>query len=195
MNPQVFIIAPLDLENTVDQVESLQKILELASNNKIVLVPIKMEETINQVYYRDSRLDKFKGFEYKGETDDQRAITSFIAQCFSGIRTIVADFDQIFVISSECYEKQARILERLIKGQQLMSQTTYSQSFNDVVQFFEKDRNEYRQMFEMLKRAGENPDSEVRFGGVINPKYQDIAEEQGVVLDESYFKGKKIIEI
>lgn len=118
----VLVIGIFDLLNTFDEVEGIENLLKNAANSKISLVPVIMEQ-VNEVYYRDKNLRTYKGIEYTGITDDRRAIRSFIGSAFEWIKPVLAGREKIYVLHSEAYENEAKMLELLILGQRLESGT------------------------------------------------------------------------
>jgi hypothetical protein len=116
----VLIIALFDLKNTTSDIPRIEKMLEKAKNKKITLIPIRIE-FINQVYFRDVNLSSYKGMEYKGETDDKRAIRSFVASVFTFCKPVLSGREDVIIYHSSDYAIEATILESLIKGQQLQS--------------------------------------------------------------------------
>lgn len=116
----ILVIALLDLKNTTEKVPEIQTLLKDAHNDLIDFYAVKMEY-INQVYYRHINLGLFKGIEYKGQTDDTRAMRNFIAAVFETVKPILPGRESITILHSSDYEKEAKILELLIDGQELNS--------------------------------------------------------------------------
>ena len=118
----ILVIGIFDLLNTTSEVESIEEMLKSAANQKITLVPILMEK-INEVYYRDKNLSRtFRGMEYTGVTDDRRAIRAFVGNVFEFLKPILSGRIKIYILHSEDYEKEGKMLEVLITGQRLETQ-------------------------------------------------------------------------
>lgn len=122
----ILVIALFDLQNTTAQVPEIEKMLECARNKKITLVPVKMEMT-NQIYFRDINLDTFRGVEYRGQTDDRRALRSFVSDAFQLVSKVLSGREKIIVFHSTDYEDEAKMIEALVKGQRLQSEIIRSQ--------------------------------------------------------------------
>lgn len=118
----ILVIGIFDLLNTTSEVESIEEMLKSAANQKITLVPILMEK-INEVYYRDKNLSRtFRGMEYTGVTDDRRAIRAFVGNVFEFLKPVLSGRIKIYILHSEDYEKEGKMLEVLITGQRLETQ-------------------------------------------------------------------------
>lgn len=124
------IIALLDLENTTTQIPMFEDVLKQAYNKQITYLPVAMETT-NPIYYRDvcsvpagrwcrnGEPGTYQGFRYEGLTDDRRAINAFMSDAFNMVKLIAAGRNQIVVLHSETYVREATMLTTLIKGLQL----------------------------------------------------------------------------
>lgn len=117
----ILVIALFDLQNTIAHVPEIERMLESARNKSIYLVPIKMEAT-NQIYFRDMNLNSLLGIEYRGQTDDRRALRSFVSEAFSLCSRVLAGRDKIIIYHSSDYENEAKMMEVLVKGQRLQSE-------------------------------------------------------------------------
>jgi hypothetical protein len=118
----ILVVGIFDLLNTTSEVESIEEMLKSAANQKITLVPILMEK-INEVYYRDKNLSRtFRGMEYTGVTDDRRAIRAFVGNVFEFLKPVLSGRSKIYILHSEDYEKEGKMLEVLITGQRLETQ-------------------------------------------------------------------------
>lgn len=120
------VIGLFDLENTTMQSENLEKLLEAAYNKDLTIIPLTME-TGNQIYYRNYRLidtpgerSTFLGKFYTGTSDDQRAINSFIGQTFTWLKSALNGASKIYIYYNT-YQKEAKMLQKLITGLQLSS--------------------------------------------------------------------------
>lgn len=97
-----------------------------------------METMINPIYYREYRIEykatahsstgTWIGIVYDGETDDLRAINSFVGRTMSRIQRALAGKEKICVYHSILYTDAARKLSLLIKGLEL--ETTVLQCDN-----------------------------------------------------------------
>ena len=112
------VIAMIDLSNATEQIPQIEKMLEAARNNKISFIPVKME-AFSQVYYMETNLNTYVGLKYEGLTDDRRAIRAFIGESFKRIAPILPGRDRVVIYHSADYEKEAVMLEALVKGQRL----------------------------------------------------------------------------
>ena len=124
------IISLLDLENTTTQIPMFEEILKQAYNKKITYMPIAMETT-NPIYYRNvcsvpagmwcklGEPGTYQGLRYEGLTDDKRAINAFISEVFDMVKRIAAGNEQIIILHSEMYVREATMLTALVRGLQL----------------------------------------------------------------------------
>ena len=124
------VIPLLDLENTTTQIPMFEDVLKQAYNKQITYLPVAMETT-NPIYYRnvcsvpagrwckDGELGTYQGFRYEDITDDRRAINAFMSEVFNTVKRIAAGRNQIIVLHSEMYAREATMLTTLIKGLQL----------------------------------------------------------------------------
>jgi len=115
------VICLFDLELTTSCVPQIEDLLKQVYNEEAYLIPIYMENTINQVYYRNTSLNTYKGLSYDGMFDDKRAIKQFIGNTFKSMLNIFPGREKIIICHSEDYTKEAEILKVLIEGLQFKS--------------------------------------------------------------------------
>lgn len=127
----VLVISLLDLNNTTSQVPAFETLLKRAYNNEVSIVPLYMEP-YNEIYYRDKTLTSFTGRVYSGQFDDNRMIRAFIGEVFQWLKIVLPGREKIYILHSGDYEAEAQMLEALVKGQQLQSETIRIQSPDQV---------------------------------------------------------------
>lgn len=130
------VIQFLDLTESVNRFKDLESELRKAYNHEITFIPVIME-TISPVYFRNLFIKSgeiipggsYKGFEYNGETDDTRAINTFIGKVFDGISNLLGGRNLIIVRYTEEYKKEALRLHTLIKSQELNCVVEFTDSY------------------------------------------------------------------
>lgn len=133
---QTLVFQFLDLETSIDKKKELEKELEKAANGEITFVPILMEG-INSIYYRDKVIKSdfhigtgtYVGRFYSGNTDDARAIRSFIDNTFDWVKPILSGRETIIVRYTEFYKNEAKRFKLLIEGQELKSNLIFTNEF------------------------------------------------------------------